>query len=87
MSTDDVQDLIDLYAADELPEGLQRTVETSLRLDPELQQEIQQLRAAVERLKSAPLARPDGWYVDRLLGRVLQDFSQEENTLKTVTGY
>ena len=73
-------ELIDLYVDDALPEALRASVEAYLTAHPEAAADAASLQAAVSRLKSAPSDRPDGWFVERALDRLLREHAEAQET-------
>jgi anti-sigma factor RsiW len=82
MTQDELAELLDLYIDDALPEGLRAKVEAHLAAHPDAAHDAASLQATVLRLQSAPHERPDTWFVERALDRLLQEHSaaQETNT-------
>ena len=70
-------ELIDLYVDDALPEVLRAAVEAHLAAYPKAAAEAAALQATVSRLKSAPSDRPDAWFAERALDRLLREHAQE----------
>ena len=77
MTEDERDELIDLYIDDALPEALRARVEEHLEGHPEEAAAVTALRAAVARLQAAPAERPDGWFVERALDRLLREHAEE----------
>lgn len=75
MTEDELADLFDLYTDDALPESLRAKVEDYFAAHPEAAAETAALRAVVQRLQTAPVDRPDAWFVERALDRLLQEHS------------
>ena len=73
MTPDERDELIDLYADDALPQALQTRLET----DPAAVCEAEALRAVSLRLKDAPAERPDAWFAERALDRLLREHAQD----------
>ncbi len=73
-------ELIDLYVDDTLPEALRATVEAHLAAHPEAAAETAALQAAISRLKSAPGDRPDTWFTERALDRLLREHAAAQET-------
>ncbi|MGI4791304.1 MAG: hypothetical protein ACRYFS_20955 [Janthinobacterium lividum] len=73
-------DLIDLYIEDALPEGLRASVETYLTAHPEAAADAASLQAAISRLQTTPSDRPDTWFVERALDRLLHEHSAAQDT-------
>ncbi len=78
MTEDERDELIDLYIDDALPESLRARVEGHLERHPEEAAGVAALRAAVTRLQSAPAERPDGWFVERALDRLLHEHAEAQ---------
>lgn len=73
-------ELIDLYVDDALPDVLRRSVEAYLAAHPEAAAEAASLQAAVRRLNSAPGDRPDAWFTERALDRLLREHAAAQET-------
>jgi anti-sigma factor RsiW len=81
MTLDQMQELIDLYLDDELPEALRALVESALAADPLLRQDTDSLRQTAARLMAEPAHRPDTWFVERTLDSLLhEDAAQTPKT-------
>ena len=77
MTEDERDELIDLYIDDALPASLRARVAGYLEGHPEEANAADALRATVARLRAAPAERPDGWFVERALGRLLREHAEE----------
>ena len=77
MTEDELAELIDLSLDDTLPEALRGHVEAHLAANPDAARDAAALRLAVARLKAAPAERPDAWFMERALGRLLQEHAEE----------
>lgn len=77
-------ELIDLYADDALPETLRATVEAHLASHPEAAADAVTLQATIGRLKSAPSDRPDTWFTERALDRLLREHAEAQDTETTL---
>lgn len=73
MTEDEWQDLTDLYLDDALPSALRVLVEARMTGDPEIAHEVNSLRATHAKLQGAPSNRPDQWFVEHALDRLLRD--------------
>lgn len=73
MTPEERNELIDLYADDALPQALQARLET----DPAAVREAEALRAISQRLRDAPADRPDDWFAERALDRLLREHAQD----------
>ena len=82
MTEDERDELIDLYIDDALPESLRARVENHLEEHPEEAAAVAALRATVARLQSAPAERPDGWFVERSLDRLLHEHAEAQPTVR-----
>jgi anti-sigma factor RsiW len=80
MTEDQKMELLDLYVDDMLPTGLRVWVEDYLQSQPEAAQDVQSLRKAIARLQAAPTERPDSWFVERLLDRLLRENAEADAT-------
>lgn len=79
MTPEERDELIDLYADDALPSALRARLET----DPAAVREADTLRAAVQRLRDASAERPDDWFAERALDRLLREHAQETEPEQT----
>jgi anti-sigma factor RsiW len=79
MTEDQKEELLDLYGDDALPAGLRAWVEDYLQSHPKAAQDVQSLRAAIDRLQTAPAERPDSWFVERLLDRLLRENAEADS--------
>ena len=70
--------LIDLYIDDALPEALCESTEAYLAAHSEAAAEAAALRTAISRLKSAPAERPDAWFAERALDRLLREHAEAQ---------
>jgi anti-sigma factor RsiW len=77
-------ELIDLYADNALPEALRATVEAHLAAHREAAADAATLQAAISRLKAAPSDRPDTWFVERALDRLLREHAEAQDTETTL---
>lgn len=77
LTTEEWAELLDLSLDGALPEGWQARVDAGLAEDPAAAADAQSLRAVVERFRSAPAPRPDGWFVERALAAALQEHRAE----------
>ena len=66
-------DLIDLYIAGELPEALRDRVEMDIAAHPDAAGEVAALQATARRLQSLTHEKPDAWFVERALDRLLRE--------------
>jgi len=75
MTEEELAELIDLSVddGDTLPEALRGHVEAYLVAHPEAARQAAALRETVARLKTAPTERPDAWFAERALDRLLQE--------------
>ena len=74
------RELIDLYADDALPEALRAGVEAYLERRPDAAREADALRILAARLRAAPAERPDAWFAERALDRLLREHSEAEKS-------
>ena len=79
MTNAERDELTDLYVDDALPETLRATVETFLAAYPEAAAEAAALQATVRRLKAAPSDRPDAWFTERALDRLLREHVEAQD--------
>ena len=84
MTEDERAELLDLYVDDALPETLQRHAEVYLAAHPDAAADVASLKATVARLQAVPAERPDNWFVERTLDRLLQEHAaaQEPDTFE-----
>ena len=73
-------ELLDLYIDDALPEALQAGVEAHLAAHPEAAADAASLQAAVSRLKAMPAERPDTWFAERTLDRLLREHAAAQES-------
>ena len=73
-------ELIDLYVDDALPETLRMVMEAHLADHPVSAAEATTLQATVSRLKTAPSDRPDAWFTERALDRLLREHAAAQET-------
>jgi len=73
-------ELVDLYVDDALPETLRAAVEAHLAAYPGAAANAVTLRATISRLKSAPSDRPDAWFTERTLDRLLREHAAAQET-------
>ncbi len=78
MTQDERDELIDLYVDDALPESLRARVEGYLASHPDAAATVAALRATAARLQAAPTDRPDAWFVERALDRLLREHSEAQ---------
>ena len=76
-------ELLDLYLDDALPEALRASVEAHLAAHPEAAADAASLQATVLRLKAMPAERPDAWFAERTLDRLLREHAAAQETPKT----
>lgn len=78
MTEDERDELIDLYVDNALPEALRARVEDYLAAHPDAAATAAALRATIARLHSASAERPDAWFVERALDRLLREHSEAQ---------
>jgi len=78
MTEDEQDEWIDLYVDDALPESLRARVEEYLDGHPDAAATVASLRATAARLQAAPTDRPDGWFVERALDRLLREHTEAQ---------
>ncbi len=83
MTEDERDELIDLYVDDALPEALRARVEGYLAAHPDAAREVAALRATIARLQAAPAERPDDWFVERALDRLLHEHREAQTSVLT----
>ena len=79
MTNEELAELIDLSIDDALPPALRGHVEAYLASHPEAAQDAQRLRETVARLRAAPTERPDDWFVERTLDRLLHEHAAAQS--------
>ncbi len=72
-------DLIDLYVDDALPEALRGFAETYLAVHPEAAAEAAALLVTAQRLHALPPDKPDDWFVERTLDRLLREHTAAQD--------
>ena len=78
MTEDERDEWIDLYVDDALPEALRARVEAYLDEHPDAAAHVAALRETAARLQAAPSDRPDAWFVERALDRLLREHSEAQ---------
>jgi anti-sigma factor RsiW len=78
MTEDERDEMIDLYVDDALPESLRARVEEYLDGNPDAAAAVVSLRATVARLQATPTNRPDAWFVERALDRLLREHGEAQ---------
>ena len=73
-------ELLDLYLNDALPEALRASVEAHLAAHTEAAADAASLQAAVARLKAMPGERPDAWFAERTLDRLLREHAAAQES-------
>ena len=86
MTEDERIELVDLYAADELPGALRTQVEAYLTAYPAVAHDAATLRDALAQLHAVPAERPDAWFVERLRDTLLREHATEAPTPAFGTG-
>ena len=81
MTQDERDELIDLYVDDALPEALRASVEAHLASYPEAAADAAALQTTMRRLKTAPSDRPDAWFTERALDRLLREHAAQETQI------
>lgn len=76
-------ELLDLYLDDALPEALRASVEAHLAAHPKAAAEAATLQAAVAHLQAMPSERPDAWFAERTLDRLLREHAAAQETPRT----
>ena len=85
MTENERDELIDLYVDDALPESLRARVEEYLNGHPAEADAVAALRRTVARLQAVPTERPDEWFVERVLDRLLREHSEAQPTVRAGT--
>ncbi len=78
MTKEQRAELLDLYVDEALPEALREHVEAYLAAHPEAQNDVATLQQTVARLNTATAERPDTWFAERTLDRLLREHSAAE---------
>ncbi len=79
-------ELLDLYIDDALPQALRASVDAHFAADPEAAADAASLQAALSRLKALPGERPDAWFAERTLDRLLREHAAaQESSLAPTT--
>jgi len=78
MTQAECDDLIDLYIEGELPEALHGFVETYLFAHPAAAREAAALQETVRRLQAISAEKPDDWFVERALDRLLREHAEAD---------
>jgi anti-sigma factor RsiW len=73
-------ELLDLYLDDALPEALRASVDAHLAAHPEAAAEAASLQAAISQLQALPGERPDAWFTERTLDRLLREHAAAQET-------
>lgn len=73
-------ELFDLFIDDTLPEALQASVNSYLAVNLEAAAEVHALQETVARLKAMPVERPDTWFTERTLDRLLREHAAAQGT-------
>jgi len=81
MTQDELDELIDLYVDDALPDALRARVEAYLNTHPDAAADAVSLRAIIARLQATPQERPDDWFVERTLNRLLREHQEAQTPL------
>ncbi len=81
MSENERDELIDLYVDNALPDALRARAEEYLDQHPEEAAKVAALRATVARLQATPNERPDAWFVERALNRLLREHQEAQTPL------
>ena len=74
-------ELLDIYVDDALPAALRASVDAYLAAHPEAAADMNSLQAAVSRLKAMPVERPDAWFAERTLNRLLREHAAAQQDL------
>ncbi len=78
-------ELLDLYIDDALPEALRASMETYLAAHPDTAADAASLQATAERLRMMPPERPDPWFAERTLDRLLREHAAAQETYQDTT--
>ena len=79
MTDEELSELVDLSIDGDLPLALRGHVEAYLATHPEAARDADRLRETVARLRAAPAERPDDWFVERTLDRLLQEHAAAQS--------
>ena len=80
MTSAERDELLDLYVDDGLPDALRAGVETYLAAHPEAAAEAAALQSVVIRLQAMPSERPDEWFAERALNRLLREHAAAQES-------
>lgn len=88
MTGEQTEELLDLYLDDELPQALRAHVEDYLAAHPDAAEDARALQNAITRLRALPAERPDAWFIERTLDRLLREHAgaQAPAPLRTYVG-
>lgn len=73
-------ELLNLYIDDALPEALRASVDAHLAADPEAAAEAASLQTTLSQLKALPSERPDAWFAERTLDRLLREHAAAQES-------
>lgn len=79
MDQDELQELIGLWAEGTLPESLRVRAETEMAKSAEATGDATSLRDTLGKLHSVPGERPDDWFVERALTRLLREHDDAQD--------
>ena len=79
MTESERDDLIDLYVEGMLPEALHGFAEAYLASHPESAAEAAALQRTMHRLQALTPDKPDDWFVERTLDRLLREHSAAQD--------
>ena len=80
MTDAEQNELLELYIDDALPSALRARVEARFAAHPEAAAEAATLQSVVSRLKAMPTERPDAWFAERTLDRLLHEHAAAQET-------
>jgi hypothetical protein len=83
MDQDELQELIGLWAEGTLPESLLARTEAEIAKDPNAASDAASLRDTLGKLRSTSDERPDDWFVERALSRLLREHDDAQDERAT----
>ncbi len=79
MTDEELAELVDLSIDDALPLALRGHVEAYLAAHPEAARDAERLRETIASLRATPTERPDDWFVERTLDRLLHEHAAAQS--------
>ena len=78
MTDAEQSEMLDLYIDDALPAALRASVDAHLAAHPEAAADMASLQAAVAQLQAMLSERPDDWFAERTLDRLLREHAEAQ---------